>query len=233
MADAEPAGYSAHCFPARSDGQLQDCSPELRGAGPLDLVAEEHFPEHRAVALSPAEHCCSRGRPVAALLHPDVERYCPVIPEAGLQRRGEQAEHSPARRVAEHLPAPLHGCFPVRQVVRHSLEHWLAHALRCFPVARVVPHLPVHYYPVLAFRRALLAAEVVPARPGLPGQFSPEVAQDVRVLPRAVLAGSESWAAGLPPPAGSSLAVEAQLAQYEPRPSRFGVAAGCFSQRRG
>jgi hypothetical protein len=118
MADAEPAGYSAHCFPARSDGQLQDCSPELRGAGPLDLVAEEHFPEHRAVALSPAEHCCSRGRPVAAQLHPDVERYCPEIPDAGLQRRGEQAEHSPARRVAEHLLVPLPGCFPVRQVVR-------------------------------------------------------------------------------------------------------------------
>jgi hypothetical protein len=51
--------------------------------------------------------------------------------------------------------------------------------------------VPVHCYPVRVLRRALLAARVVPVQPEPPGQFSPEVAQDVRALPRAVQAGSE------------------------------------------
>jgi len=213
MADVEPDGCSAHCFPACSDVQPQDCFPELQGAGPFGLVAEEHFPEHQAVALLRAERCCSRGLPVAVLLHPGVERYCPVIPDAGLLRQGEQAEHSPARRDVQHL-----------------LVHWPAHALHCFPAARVVQHLPVRYQ-VPESPLALLAVTAVPASPAPRGQFSPEAPQGVTIQQPAALAGSESRAGGLQPPAGSSLAVEAQLARYEPRPSRFGVAAGCFSPR--
>jgi hypothetical protein len=188
-------------------------------------------------------------------LHPDVERYCPVIPDAGLLRQGEQAEHSPARQVVQHSlvhwPAHALHCFPVAQVVQHSPVHWPAHALRCFPAALAVQHSPVHWlahalrcfpaaqvvphslvhgqFPVL--RRALLAARVAPVSVEPLGRFSPEAARDVKVPQPGARAGSELWAGGLRPPAGSSLAVKAQLARYVLRPSRSGVAAGYFSPR--
>jgi len=144
------AGPAAHCSP---DARLQDCFPELPdghccfpellGAGPLGLAAEEHFPEHPAAVRAADEHCYFQQLQAWVQTHPD-------------------AEHCYFRAFPDVEWAPLPGCFPAAPGAQHFPVHWPIHALRYFRPALAVQHSLVHC-PFLGLCRALLAAGVAPA----------------------------------------------------------------------